>query len=102
MKSLVHTIVASLCLASPLAGFAQESHGLTRAQVRAEIAELREFGYNGSLGENPNYPADIQAAEAKRSQHYAKTGVGGATGSTSETGRSGVSRNDWDAMYSHP
>lgn len=38
---------------------------VTRAQVRAELVQLEHAGYSPSSGSDPQYPADIQAAEAK-------------------------------------
>ncbi|CAH2900753.1 MULTISPECIES: DUF4148 domain-containing protein [Paraburkholderia] len=47
--------------ASPSPG----SHQLTRAEVMHELEELEAAGYNPSVGDDPNYPADIQEAERK-------------------------------------
>jgi hypothetical protein len=52
-------------LAMPALSFAQSAAGLTRAQVVAELVRLEQAGYNPSAGEDNNYPADIQAAEAR-------------------------------------
>ncbi|MGY6158622.1 DUF4148 domain-containing protein [Paraburkholderia strydomiana] len=41
------------------------SHQLTRAEVMHELEELEAAGYNPSVGDDPNYPADIQEAERK-------------------------------------
>ncbi|MFM0378226.1 DUF4148 domain-containing protein [Paraburkholderia strydomiana] len=40
-------------------------HQLTRAEVMHELEELEAAGYNPSVGDDPNYPADIQEAERK-------------------------------------
>ena len=64
MKSFVFTIVAASALAMPIAAFSQTDGTVTRAQVRAELQQLEQAGYDPAKGENPNYPADIQAAEA--------------------------------------
>ncbi|AOI72864.1 DUF4148 domain-containing protein [Burkholderia ubonensis] len=46
--------------------FAQSASApLTRAQVRADLIRLERAGYNPSANDDANYPADIQAAEAK-------------------------------------
>lgn len=46
MKSLIHAAVAASLLAVPAMTFAQQSSGpVTRAQVRAELIELEQAGY---------------------------------------------------------
>ncbi|MGU7770772.1 DUF4148 domain-containing protein [Burkholderia sp. MR1-5-21] len=47
------------------AAMAQSPAPLTRAQVMEELYRLEAAGYNPSAGDEGNYPADIQAAEAK-------------------------------------
>jgi hypothetical protein len=101
MKSLIQAVVVAAALAAPVAVFAQSSH-ITRAQVRAELIELEKAGYNPSHGEDPYYPADIQAAEAKVAAQHAASGFGGAVSGSSDAGRPAVSQADWNAMYSHP
>jgi hypothetical protein len=63
-------------LAMPLAAFAQQSQGgLTRAEVRAQLVELEQTGWRPSE-EGPNYPDEVQAAEAKvAAKHAAATRV---------------------------
>ncbi|WP_027799320.1 DUF4148 domain-containing protein [Paraburkholderia dilworthii] len=41
------------------------AHQVTQAEVRHELEELEAVGYNPSQGDDSDYPADIQAAEAK-------------------------------------
>ncbi|MBN3762231.1 DUF4148 domain-containing protein [Burkholderia sp. Ac-20365] len=84
MKSFIVTIAAASALALPVASFSQTTDtGTTRAQVRAELQQLEQAGYDPGKGENPTYPADVQAAEARASATSA-TGYGGtASGSTS-------------------
>jgi hypothetical protein len=102
MKSLIQAVVVAVAVAAPVAVFAQESQPVTRAQVRAELVQLEKAGYNPSRGEDPYYPADIQAAEAKVAAQNAATGVGGVAGGSSSAGHPTVSKADWNAMYSHP
>ncbi|RQT05272.1 DUF4148 domain-containing protein [Burkholderia contaminans] len=45
--------------------FAQSAAPLTRAQVRDELIRLEAAGYDPAKGDDGEYPADIQAAEAK-------------------------------------
>jgi hypothetical protein len=80
------SMVAS-ALAVPAVTFAQQHSGLTRAQVRAELAQLRAAGYQGDS--ETSYPAQIQAAEARVSAQQAQSaaassygpGAGGSTAS---------------------
>lgn len=68
MKSLVYAMVAASALTIPLASFAQstDSNGpKTRDQVRQELIQVEQAGYNPALANDPYYPADIQAAEQR-------------------------------------
>jgi hypothetical protein len=38
------------------------AHQVTRAEVLHELEELESVGYNPATGDDPNYPADLQAA----------------------------------------
>ena len=102
MKTLIQVIVVAATLAAPVAVFAQSNAPVTRAQVRAELIQLEKAGFNPASGEDPNYPADIQAAEAKVAAQNDATGVGDVANGSSDTGRPAVSKADWNAMYSHP
>ncbi|HTI17423.1 MAG TPA: DUF4148 domain-containing protein [Trinickia sp.] len=68
MKSLVFGAAVGVALLMPLASFAQaqvqSNQPLTRAQVEADLARLEQAGYRPA-GQDPHYPADIQAAEAR-------------------------------------
>jgi len=68
---------------------APAAHRLTRAEVLHELEELESVGYNPSQGDDSDYPADIQAAEAKvAARHQAeRNAVAGAgpSGQTSPT-----------------
>ncbi|WP_296663588.1 DUF4148 domain-containing protein [Paraburkholderia sp.] len=92
MNRIMNFTLALAVLASPALSFAQENTApVTRAQVRAELVELQQAGYNISAGEDANYPAAIQAAEAKVAAHsgaqQAASGVGGVSlGGSSESG----------------
>jgi type II secretory pathway pseudopilin PulG len=86
MKSFVFTIAAASALAMPIAAFSQTDATATRAQVRAELQQLKQAGYDPAKGENPNYPADIQAAEARVSAANSTTGYGGTASVSSSSG----------------
>ncbi|ANB75919.1 hypothetical protein AYM40_26860 [Paraburkholderia phytofirmans OLGA172] len=85
MKSLIQAVVVAAALAAPVAVFAQSNQPVTRAQVRAELVQLEKAGYSPSRGEDPNYPADIQAAEAKVAAQ--NSAVGGVADGSSQSGR---------------
>jgi hypothetical protein len=100
-KSLIPAFALASALAMPAVSFAQSNEPVTRAQVRAELVQLEKAGYT-ARGEDVDYPADIQAAEAKvAAQNGAASGYGGAVAGSSEAGRPAVSGTDWNAMYGH-
>jgi hypothetical protein len=87
MKSPIQAVVLAAALAAPAASFAQSNGPVTRAQVRADLVQLEQAGYAPSRGEDPNYPADIQAAEAHVAAQNAETSaVGGTLSGTSASG----------------
>ncbi|MGQ7937552.1 DUF4148 domain-containing protein [Paraburkholderia sp. D1E] len=86
MKSIIKAVAVAALIATPLASFAQSSQPVTRAQVRAELAQLEKAGYNPS--DWMHYPANIQNAEAIVSQQNSNnTAYGADTGSTSQSGK---------------
>jgi hypothetical protein len=105
MKSLICKLLAAAVVATPIVSLAQADGPKTRAQVRAELIELEKAGYTPSGGEDTNYPADIQAAEARvAAQHAAAsncTGVGTDAHGSSQSGHS-VSPADVNALYGRP
>jgi hypothetical protein len=103
MKSLIQAVAVAAALVVPAVSFAQSNGPLTRAQVRAELVQIEQAGYNPGRGQDPYYPADIQAAEAKvAAQNGEASGYGGVAGGSSNAGRPAVSKADWNAMYAHP
>jgi hypothetical protein len=62
MKTLIKAVALAALVAAPIVSFAQQSTPLTRAQVRAELAQLEKAGYNPA--DYVNYPENIQRAEA--------------------------------------
>jgi hypothetical protein len=87
MKSLVQAVVVAAALAAPVASFAQSNAPLTRAQVRAELVQLEQAGYNPARAADPYYPNDIQAAEARvAAQNGETSGVGGMLNGSSASG----------------
>ncbi|WP_109483867.1 DUF4148 domain-containing protein [Paraburkholderia sp. C35] len=89
MKAILATVVSAAALATPLYGFAQQdSAPVTRAEVRADLAQVERAGYEPSRGEDPGYPADIQAAERKVAMQPAG-GSGQSVGGVSSASSSG-------------
>ena len=100
IKALIPAVVLASALTAPVTSFAQQSNGpVTRAQVRAELVQLEKAGWRPSMnmGNAPDYPAGIEAAEAKVAAENSKTataqapvadtsGVGGVVSRSSESG----------------
>lgn len=88
-KALVGLALALGTLAAPVLSFAQSNAPLTRAEVRADLVRVEQAGYSPSVGDDADYPASIQAAEAKVAAQTAaqttQSGYGGMpqNGSTS-------------------
>lgn len=58
---LAHVLALAALATAPVLSFAQTSQqGLTRAQVRAELVQLEQAGYNPA-SDHTQYPANIQA-----------------------------------------
>ena len=77
---LVMRIVAAALIASPLAALAQE--GLTRDQVKQDLQQVEQAGYQPSA-RDAFYPNDIQAAEARV---HSGTAYGASPDGTSASG----------------
>jgi hypothetical protein len=86
MKALIKTIAIAAVLAVPALSFAQSSQPVTRAQVRAELVQLEKAGYNPSNSSDTQYPATIQAAEAKVQSN---SDVGGVADGSTQAGQRG-------------
>jgi hypothetical protein len=91
MKSLIKAVAVAAVLAAPAVSFAQSSQPATRAQVHAELIQLEKVGYLPSNSSDPQYPANIQAAQAKvlaANGGVETRGVGGTADGTSQTDHS--------------
>ncbi|MGF6754462.1 DUF4148 domain-containing protein [Paraburkholderia sp. GAS334] len=91
MKSLMFAVFAASVLAAPVVSFAQSDAPVTRAQVRTELKQLEEASYNPARGEDPNYPADIQAAETRAAAQNGAPAYGGIVSGTSASGAPAIS-----------
>jgi hypothetical protein len=64
LMKLVQSLLVAALVAVPAVSFAQSTHALTRADVRAELVQLQKAGYNPA-SDNTQYPSNIEAAEAR-------------------------------------
>jgi hypothetical protein len=95
MKSLIEAAVIAALISAPLAAFAQSNQPVTRAQVRSELIQLEKAGYNPSLANADDYPANIQAAEARVAAQ--NSGYGSATDGSSQAGRPEATHSSYSA-----
>ncbi|RKE39198.1 uncharacterized protein DUF4148 [Paraburkholderia sp. BL23I1N1] len=98
MKSLIKAVAIAAILVAPVASFAQSSQQLvTRAEVRSQLIQLEQAGYNPATTNDTNYPAAVQAAESRvQAQNPAvaqtqepvadTSGYGGAVSGSSQAG----------------
>ncbi len=86
-NSLALACVVAVTLAGPLESFAQSDTPVTRSQVKADLQQIEQAGYNPARAEDAGYPADVQAAEAHlaRRDQASRAGSEGAYGSTTDS-----------------
>jgi Tfp pilus assembly protein PilE len=91
MKLVQALIVAAVLAVPAVSSFAQSNAPVTRAEVKAQLVQLEKAGYQPGR-DDPYYPADIQAAEARVSaQNGAAASFGGVTEGASASGARAVS-----------
>jgi Domain of unknown function (DUF4148) len=89
IKALVSAVALASALTAPAVSFAQSNGPVTRAQVRAELVQLEKAGWRPAMGmgNNPDYPAGIQAAEARvAAQNDGSSSYGGVVSGSSASG----------------
>ncbi|ACD20934.1 DUF4148 domain-containing protein [Paraburkholderia phytofirmans] len=87
MKSLIKAVALVAVFAAPVASFAQSEQPVTRAEVKAQLKQIEQAGYNPAVATDSTYPADIQAAEARvAAQNSGAAGYGPSSAGSSETG----------------
>jgi opacity protein-like surface antigen len=102
MKSFVRAVAVAALLAAPVASFAQSNQPVTRAQVRSDLMQLEKAGYNPG-GDHNDYPADIQAAEARVHGEGGTSGFGGVESGSSASGtRAGLHLTAFHLSAIHP
>jgi hypothetical protein len=102
MKIRQFVIALAAVIAFPIAAHAQNSGStVTRAEVRAQLVQLENVGYQPGRND-PNYPNDIQAAEAKVASQGGDvaSSVGGAPAGTSNSGSSVSNKVSFDSINS--
>ena len=101
MKSWVNVVIAAAILSVPLASFAQSSAPVSRAEVRAELAQIERAGYS-PVAEDASYPSKLQAAESRvtemRLAQAQAEGYGSSTGAASQSG-SAIKRVDPQGVF---
>jgi hypothetical protein len=103
MKSLIRAAAVAALLSVPVVAFAQaQADGsVSRAQVKSELAQLEQAGYTPNSDE-PNYPAGLQAAEArvqKPSDDSNNSGYGGTVSHSSQSGVRIARPGDRNSLY---
>lgn len=98
MKSLIKAVALAAILAAPVVSFAQSSQQpATRAEVRDQLIQMEQAGYNPANSSDAAYPGNVQAAErrvdaqnpavAQTQEPVADTsGYGGAVSGSSQAG----------------
>jgi hypothetical protein len=90
MKTLISLTLAACAFASPALSFAQSVNApITRAQVYADLVRVEQAGYSPAAGD-PNYPADIQAAETKIAAQNGAVVANGAAADAAKATSMGV------------
>ncbi|MBP0593701.1 DUF4148 domain-containing protein [Paraburkholderia sp. LEh10] len=87
-KMFVCLAVAVSAFAAPALSFAQASAPVTRADVRADLVRVEQAGYQPGRANDSDYPADIQAAEAKVAAQGDQKLSNDAVGGVAQTGTS--------------
>ncbi|QGZ64187.1 DUF4148 domain-containing protein [Paraburkholderia acidisoli] len=99
-RTLVQAAFVAALAAAPALSFAQaqDNNGpVTRAEVKSQLIQLEQAGYNPATANDSNYPSDIQAAEARVSQQQGQglaqaqtpetSGYGSGTSGSSQSGQ---------------
>ncbi|NLA17818.1 DUF4148 domain-containing protein [Burkholderia cepacia] len=101
-------LAVAVLAAIPALSFADTGHGLTRADVRAELVRLEQAGYNPARSE-PHYPEDVAAAlQIARSDQNgpSKSQGDNVADASTRAGHRGAAQahsapNAYDDLYAH-
>ncbi|WP_376698097.1 DUF4148 domain-containing protein [Burkholderia cepacia] len=104
MKFAIGTIILAMGIAPMFASAGQSSGALTRAEVRAQLVQIEQAGYNPAR-KDIHYPRSIQQAEARirssESRHADASGYGPAQPSGSDSGAAVQSHAPARSLYLH-
>lgn len=89
LKESVAVLLTGVTLALSAAAHAENGNVVTRASVKAELAELEAAGYNPQ-GPQENYPVDLMAAEQRVAAARSAAAYGSATNGSSSSGTKSV------------
>jgi hypothetical protein len=100
MKSLIQAAVVATLIAAPALSFAQSDAPVSRAQVKAELAQFVQANPHTAFGKDPYYPDNVQATEAQIAQQNgnASSAYGGTAAGSSASG-SRISGPAFNAVY---
>ncbi|MBN3760796.1 DUF4148 domain-containing protein [Burkholderia sp. Ac-20365] len=89
MNPVIKAAIVTVAVLLPAAAFAQSNEPLTRGQVRAELLQLEDAGYNPLSNCTGDCPGSLRRAEAllARRQQNASASYGPGTGGTEQSGR---------------
>lgn len=93
MKALIKAVALAVVLAAPVVSFAQSNEPVTRAQVREQLIQLEKAGYNPATANDYDYPANIQAAEARVAEQNANAQTATAQNTATQANASGYGPN---------
>ncbi|MEQ5841966.1 DUF4148 domain-containing protein [Paraburkholderia acidicola] len=84
---VIQSLIVAAAVALPALSFAQSNQPLTRAEVRAQLVELEQAGYNPA-SDQTQYPSNILAAQARLDAQKGLTAssYGSAAAGTSASG----------------
>ncbi|MEX3527454.1 MAG: DUF4148 domain-containing protein [Burkholderia sp.] len=101
---LAHLLALAALAAAPALSFAQTGQpGLTRAQVRAELVQLEQAGYQPA-SDHTQYPANIQAALSRidgAAEVEARAQARPAAGDVMQMPSARRDQAEIDAIYAH-
>lgn len=100
MKSLIQAAVIATLVAAPALSFAQSDAPVSRAQVKAELAQFVQANPHTAFGKDPYYPDNVQATEARIAEQNgnASASYGGTVAGSSASG-SPASGPAFNAVY---
>jgi hypothetical protein len=87
IMKVVQSLLVAAAVAFPALSFAQTNQPLTRAEVRAQLVQLENVGYNPA-SDQAQYPKNIEAANARLSaqEDLASSSYGPSIAGISESG----------------